>query len=61
MFGRRSLLHKFEFKEGLESSSSFLTAVLQTKCQKLAKPTILRETTDRKNKGKEGKEVRTDL
>ena len=38
--------------EGLESSPSFGTAALQTKCQKLAEPAIPRETTDRKMKEK---------
>ena len=37
-----------KFKEGLESSPSFLTVALQPKYQKLVEPTILRETTDRK-------------
>ena len=36
------------FKEGLESSQTFWTVVLQTKCPKLTEPTILHETTDRK-------------
>ena len=46
-----SFLYEFrmlKFKECLESSPSFWTAALQTKCQKLAESTILRETSDRK-------------
>ena len=42
------------FKECLESSLSFWTAALQTKCQKLAEPTIPQKTTDRKTKEKGG-------
>ena len=41
-----------KFKEGLESSPTFWTAALQTKCQKLAEPNIPREATDRKIKEK---------
>ena len=48
------------FKEGLGSSPSFWTAALQTKCQKLTEPRILRETTDSKSKKKEGGKVRID-
>ena len=40
------------FFEDLESSPSFWTAALQTKCQKLAEPTICRKMTDWKIKEK---------
>ena len=40
------------FEEGLESGRSFRMPALQTKCQKLAEPTIPHETTDMKIKEK---------
>ena len=45
-----SQIRTLTFKQGLESSPSFWTEARQTKCQKLAEPTIPRETTDRKIK-----------
>ena len=41
-----------KFKKGLESSPSFWTVALQTKCQKVAEPKALRELTHRKIKEK---------
>ena len=40
------------FKEGLESSPSFWMAAFQTKCQKLAEPTIHHEMIDMKTEEK---------
>ena len=48
-----------KFEEGLEPSSSFWMVALQTKCQELAEPKNLHETTDRKIK-KRTREVRID-
>ena len=43
------------FKEGLEASPSFWKVACQTKCQKLAKPTILCGMTDWKIQEKKEK------